>query len=81
MKINSYAADFYRHGIAQAIVIDNGLKHGQEFQSLHDFLLVLKTIVLALEELEPIDDNDVILYHFRKLYHKFQENFANAFLK
>lgn len=79
LEINSYAADFYRHGIVQAIVKDNGLKHGQEYQLLNDFRMVLKTIVLALEELEPVNKDDRLLHHFRVIQQKYQQNFFNAF--
>lgn len=81
LKINSYAADFYRHGIVAAIRNDNGLNHGEEFNRLKDFYLVLKTVVLALEELEPVEENDVVLYHFQKILYKYQENYNNTFKK
>lgn len=81
LKINSYAADFYRHGIVQAVVSDNGLKHGQEYQLLNDFRLVLKTVVLALEELEPVDKDDKLLRHFKVILEKYQEKFFKAFDK
>lgn len=81
LEINSYAADFYRHGIRKAIMKDNGLKHGQDYTLLKDFLLVLRTVVLALEELEPMDQDDVILYHFRAIHDKYRDAFFKAYLK
>lgn len=80
VEINSYAADFYLHGIVKAIVVDNGLKHGQEFASLQDFLMVLKTIIVAFDELDAKDANDPLLFHFRAILERFRTNFAKAFL-
>lgn len=79
LEINSYAVDFYRHRIVQAIVKDNGLKHGEEFARLKDFLLVLKTVVLALEELEPKEADDLILHHFKEVASKYEKYFNEAF--
>lgn len=79
LPINSYAADFYRHGIKNAIVKDNGLKHGQEYTLLKDFEMVLRTVVLALEELEPVGESDVILHHFQVILQNYEEKFNKAF--
>lgn len=76
---NSYAADFYRHGIVKAIVTDNGLKAGAEFSRLKDFLLVLKALEVCLEELDPINKDDVVYTYFKKVSVKFDEKFKKAF--
>lgn len=81
LEINSYAADFYRHGIKKAIMRDNGLKHGQDYALLNDFVLVLRTVVLALEELEPVDQDDVILHHFRVIQCKYEQAFRKEYPK
>lgn len=76
---NSYAADFYRHGIVDAIRRDNGLRAGAEFTRIKDFLLVLKTLVICLEELEPIDQDDPIYIYFKCICNTFDQKFKKAF--
>lgn len=76
---NGYAADFYRHGIVQAIMKDNGLKQGSEFARLVDFQLVLRTIVMSLEELDPRDKEDPIYVNFKQLSHAYDQKFYAAF--
>lgn len=71
--------DFYRHGILKAIRDDNGLKNGEDFSLLQDFLLVLKTVVIALEEMEPVDESDPILKHFTAILQRFMVNYYKAF--
>lgn len=51
LEYNSYALDFYKHGIKQAICRDNGLKSGDDFRLLKDFMLTLKSIHLSLSEM------------------------------
>lgn len=76
---NSYALDFYRHGIVQAIREDNGLKAGNEFTRLKDFYLVLKALVICLEELEPVEENDPVLESFKSTANAFEEVYKRAF--
>lgn len=79
VEFNAYAADFYRHGIANAIVEDNGLKNGDHCNALKDFDLVLKTIVMAIEEMEPVDENDLVYKHFKIISDRYTDNFRLAF--
>lgn len=78
-KLNGYALDFYRHGIIEAIRKDNGLKQGAEFTLIKDFYLLIKTIVVSLEEMKVKDENDVVLGHFKKLSDKYGELYDKAF--
>jgi hypothetical protein len=76
---NGYAWDFYNHGIVAAIQDDNGLKQGQDFTLLNDFLLVLKAIKTSLSELEPVDENDQVLRTFSIVEEKFNCSFWKAY--
>ncbi|GJQ71104.1 putative ATP-dependent RNA helicase [Trypoxylus dichotomus] len=76
---NSYAADFYRHGILSAIRNDNGLKAGAEFTLLKDFCLVLTAIVVCLEEMVPANANDPVYTLFKRLSISFKDKFDNVF--
>ncbi|GLV41143.1 Mtr4 helicase [Carabus blaptoides fortunei] len=78
-NLNGYALDFFRHGIVEAIRNDNGLKQGAEFALIKDFILLIKTIVVALEEMEVKDENDVVIGHFKKLSDKYNVLFCKAF--
>ena len=50
--LNSYAYDFFNHGIESAIERENCLKSGQSFAMLKDFMLVLQ--VIFIYALNPI---------------------------
>jgi hypothetical protein len=76
---NGYAWDFYNHGIAAAIVNDNGLKQGADFALLLDFTLVLKVIRTSLSELEPVDENDQVLRTFNIVENNFYGKFKKAY--
>jgi hypothetical protein len=76
---NGYAWDFYNRGISQAIQRDNGLKAGDDFRLLQDFLLVLKAIMTSLSELRPINVNDKVLRTFELVEHNFRLKFHKAY--
>jgi hypothetical protein len=76
---NGYAWDFYNHGIVAAIMNDNGLKQGADFDLLRDFALVLKVIKTSLSELEPADENDQVLRTFNIVEENFYDKFKKAY--
>lgn len=77
-QLNSYALDFYKHGIVEAIRNDNGLKSGQEYIFLTDFLLILKTIVVSLEQMGGTE-NDIVYANFKKLEASYNRKCNKAF--
>jgi hypothetical protein len=76
---NGYAWDFYNHGVAAAIKNDNGLKLGEDFTLLLDFLLMLKVIKTSLSELESVNKNDQVLRTFNILEETFNDKFQKAY--
>nr|CAD7411192.1 unnamed protein product [Timema poppensis] len=81
IPLNGYAWDFYNHGIASAIRMDNQLKAGQDFDSLKDFALMLRTITLSIEELEPTNPDDPVLKTFQKVSSTFNILFNKAYAR
>nr|CAD7431932.1 unnamed protein product [Timema monikensis] len=81
IPLNGYAWDFYNHGIASAIRMDNQLKAGDDFDKLKDFNLMLKTITLSIEELEPTNPDDPVLKTFQKVSSTFNSLFNKAYLQ
>jgi hypothetical protein len=76
---NGYAWDFYNHGTAAAIKNDNGLKHGEDYSLLLDFLLMLKVIKTSLSEFESVDKNDQVLRTFNIVEETFDGKFKKAY--
>ncbi|KAE8742679.1 hypothetical protein FOCC_FOCC011808 [Frankliniella occidentalis] len=75
-RCNSYALDFYKHGIKEAICFDNGLKAGYDFTLLKDFLLTLKTIHTSLSEMFPSSN---LLVAVDMILNTFVTNFNKAY--
>jgi hypothetical protein len=78
---NGYAWDFYNHGVSVAIRRDNGLKAGDDYCLLHDFLLMLTAIRTSLEELQPINVEDEVLRTFTLVEYNFRGKFRKAYAK
>lgn len=76
-KCNSYALDFYKHGIRQAICRENGLRAGSDFALLQDFLLVLKSLYMSLTEMLSPDAN--LLVAMERIIENFSANFRKAY--
>ena len=79
IEYNSYALDFYNHGIAAAIRKDNNLKQGEDFTMLQDFMLVLLSIRTSLAELEPFSEDDDIVKTFHVVTEEFMSKFSKAY--
>ena len=76
---NGYAWDFYNHGVSVAIQRDNGLKAGDDFRLLQDFLLMLKAIRTSLLELQPVNGQDKVLQTFTTVENNFRSKFNKAY--
>ena len=50
-KLNAYLLDFYTHGQVESLVYANGIRRGDVWYFLKDFVLALLTIKTSLEEL------------------------------
>ncbi|XP_065682240.1 probable ATP-dependent RNA helicase DDX60 isoform X2 [Hydra vulgaris] len=74
-KLNSYALDFYKHGNVQAIRDENGLKCGEEFGKIKDFMLTLKSIACSFDLYAPKDD--CVRQAFRQVADEFEKNFVS----
>jgi len=49
--LNAYLFDFYQHGQVAALVRDNGIRLGEMWYLLDDFVLTLKTIQAGIQEM------------------------------
>ncbi|XP_065682237.1 probable ATP-dependent RNA helicase DDX60 isoform X1 [Hydra vulgaris] len=76
-KLNSYALDFYKHGNLKAIRDENGLKSGEEFDKIKDFMLTLKSIACSFDLYAPEDD--CVRQAFRQVADEFEEKVKSAF--
>lgn len=76
-KCNAYILDFYKHGIAKAICLENGLRSGQDFAHLKDFLMVSKSIYVSLSEMLSPDAK--LLKAMGQIVHNFESNFKKAY--
>ncbi|XP_065662384.1 LOW QUALITY PROTEIN: probable ATP-dependent RNA helicase DDX60 isoform X3 [Hydra vulgaris] len=76
-KLNSYALDFYKHGNVKAIREENGLKCGEEFGKIKDFMLTLKSIACSFDLYAPKDDS--VRRAFRQVADEFEKNVKSAF--
>ena len=77
-QCNSYALDFYKHGIREAICQDNGLKSGDDFTYLKDFMLVLKSIHQSLSEMFSPDAK--LVQAMSEIANNYEKNFNTAYL-
>ncbi|XP_046851918.1 probable ATP-dependent RNA helicase DDX60 [Xenia sp. Carnegie-2017] len=77
INLNGYVYDFFNHGNYKAIISENGLMHGEAYQLLKDFMLVLKSISVSLEEWAP--ENDIVRKAFVQLAQDFSSTFKKAF--
>lgn len=77
-QCNSYAYDFFKHGVKEAICLDNGLKSGDDFSLLKDFMLTLKSIHTSLSEMLSPDAK--LLQAMLEISTSFEKNFNNAYL-
>ncbi|KAJ1525708.1 hypothetical protein ONE63_008919 [Megalurothrips usitatus] len=75
---NSYALDFYKHGIPEALVLDNGLKAGHDFTVVKDFMLVLQTLHTSLSEM--LNPDAKLLKAMETISNTFSQNFQNAYI-
>ena len=50
-NLNAYLLDFYTHGQVEALVRANGIRRGDVWYLLQDFVLTLKTIKASLQDL------------------------------
>ncbi|XP_012580245.1 PREDICTED: probable ATP-dependent RNA helicase DDX60 [Condylura cristata] len=69
--LNAYLLDFYRHGSLFSLTRSNRLHMGDAFDSIRDFMLVLKSIRVYLEELCQKDDN--VVAAFKQLSETFRK--------
>ena len=77
VDLNAYAYDFFNHGNYKALIQENGLKEGEAYNSLKDFMLVLKSISVSLTEMAPVDDDEVVIA-FTQLAEEFEAKFHEA---
>ncbi|XP_041483940.1 probable ATP-dependent RNA helicase DDX60 isoform X2 [Lytechinus variegatus] len=75
--LNAYTYDFFKHGSKKLIQRENGLQSGETFDKLKDFVLVIASISVALEELGPHED-DVVLA-FKQLKKEYNAKFRNQY--
>ncbi|KAF3921200.1 hypothetical protein ABW21_db0203485 [Orbilia brochopaga] len=54
---NAYLLDFYRHGSSQPLVVANGLRKGDVWFKLHDFSMILATIVTSIKNFLSEQEN------------------------
>ena len=73
---NAYALDFFKHGNVTALSEDNGLRDGDIFHYLNDFLLTIKTISTALEQTA---EHEVVTEAFKHLAVVFELRYRKSF--
>lgn len=80
-SLNSYVLDFYNHGVYKSLVKDNGVREGEVFNLLKEFLLVLQTISTSLKQMAPGEDEqpDLLILAFEQLAESFKFRFDKAF--
>ena len=77
IDLNAYAYDFFNHGNYKALIQENGLMEGEAYNSLKDFMLVLKSISVSLTEMGPVDGDKVVIA-FTQLAEEFEAKFHKA---
>ena len=80
--LNGYVLDFYNHGVYKSLVKDNGVREGEVFALLKDFLLVLQTISTSMKQMVPREEGeeeDLLVQAFEQLAISFKFKFDKAF--
>ena len=77
--LNAYAVDFFNHGNKEALESENGIKSGDVFHLLKDFLLVIKSIHVSLSQLGPDDGDDAVIAAFGQLSDEYTSLFNKTF--
>ena len=80
--LNGYVLDFYNHGVYKSLVKDNGVREGDVFALLKDFLLVLQTISTSMKQMVPREEGeeeDLLVQAFEQLAISFKFKFDKAF--
>ncbi|XP_039285764.1 probable ATP-dependent RNA helicase DDX60 [Nilaparvata lugens] len=76
VPLNSFAYNFYKHGIIRPIIRDHHLKPGQDYTCILDFHSVLKNIKTSLEKLQWVnEDGKDCLFGIRRTF----SHIANTF--
>jgi hypothetical protein len=84
-SLNGYILDFYNHGIYKSLIKDNGVREGEVFNLLKEFMLVLNTISSSLQQMAPGDKDDkdrevdLLIQAFQQLADTFKLKFDKAF--
>merc|ERR1711990_1357327 len=76
--LNGYVLDFYNHGVYKSLVKDNGVREGEVFALLKDFLLVLQTISTSLKQMAPVEEGeeeDLLVLAFDQLAIAFKKEY------
>ena len=79
LTLNAYVVDFFNHGNVKALVSENGIMHGDVFNLLKDFLLVIKSIHVSLSQLGPDDGDDAVIAAFGQLSDEYTSLFNKTF--
>merc|ERR1711962_1064790 len=80
-SLNGYVLDFYNHGVYKSLIKDNGVREGNVFNLLKEFLIVLQTISTSLKQMAPgeEDEEDLLILAFEQLTDSFKMRFDKAF--
>ncbi|XP_049843647.1 probable ATP-dependent RNA helicase DDX60 isoform X1 [Schistocerca gregaria] len=78
-SLNSYAWDFYNHGIRKAVLKENLIRHGDDFTYLKDFLLVLLAVYTSLQDSDDADENGAVIRTFGIISENFRKKFNKAY--
>jgi len=80
-SLNGYVLDFYNHGVYKSLVKDNGVREGEVFALLKEFMLVLQTISSSLKQMvrEGEEEEDLLMVAFDQLSMSFKLKFDKAF--
>lgn len=77
--LNAYALDFFKHGSVKAIQKENGIKAGEVFQILKDFLFTIMSISASVEEMCPEEEYDNVVAAFKQLVEEYRNKFRKQF--
>lgn len=77
--LNAYALDFFKHGSVKAIQKENGIKAGEVFQILKDFLFTIMSISASVEEMCPEEEYDNVVAAFKQLVDEYRNKFRKQF--
>ena len=82
LKGHLIAKDYNNSGVYKSLVKDNGVREGEVFALLKDFLLVLQTISTSLKQMAPVEEGeeeDLLVLAFEQLAIAFKLKFDKAF--